>query len=165
MVFRFVVMPCLDEGRGLTATCASLGMFRPAVHETTRFVLVDNGSRDDTLAVMRAVADRAAPGSVSVVEEPERGYVPARRRGAEVVREVAALMRVPTDEALVLQVDADTTYGEGYCQSALKFDPLSASNIDPFAAICGGSGRPAKRVRVAQPGGCGGVKLRPRRGS
>ena len=52
-----------------------------------------------------------------------------------------------------------------HCQSALKFDPLSASNIDPFAAICGGSGRPAKRVRVAQPGGCGGVKLRPRRGS
>ncbi len=51
------------------------------------------------------------------------------------------------------------------CQSASKFDPLSAFNIDPLAAISGGSGRPAKRVRVAQPGGCGGVTLRPRRGS
>ena len=54
---------------------------------------------------------------------------------------------------------------EACCQSASKFDPLSAFNIDPLAAISGGSGRPAKRVRVAQPGGCGGVTLRPRRGS
>lgn len=114
MVFRFVVMPCLNEGQGMTATCASLGMFRPAAPESTWFVLVDNGSQDDTLAVMQAVAERAAPGSVIVAEEPERGYVPARRRGAEVVREVAAGMRVPPDEVLVLQVDADTTYGEGY---------------------------------------------------
>lgn len=114
MVVRFVVMPCLNEGRGLTPTCASLGMFDPDPSAMTRFVLVDNGSEDNTLAAMRAVAGRSTPGTVMVTEEPERGYVPARRRGAEFVREVAAGMGLTPDEALVLQVDADTTYGKGY---------------------------------------------------
>ncbi len=93
---------------------------------------------------------------------------------ADHIRAAEALL---CDPDIAGEVDADRiTAGmramaaRGYsdaktCQSASKFDPLSAFNIDPLAAISGGSGRPAKRVRVAQPGGCGGVTLRPRRGS
>jgi rSAM/selenodomain-associated transferase 2/rSAM/selenodomain-associated transferase 1 len=55
-----IVVPTLDEAERLTATLASLAPLRTAGHEV---IVVDGGSRDDTLSVAKPLADRvlAAP--------------------------------------------------------------------------------------------------------
>ena len=77
-------MPCLNEEELLESTCRSLGFGQSKVStlENLHLILVDNGSDDDTLAVMEHVKERSPPGSVQIVREMERGYVPARHTGA-----------------------------------------------------------------------------------
>ena len=50
-----VVVPTLDEAQRLTPTLASLAPLRSAGHEV---IVVDGGSRDDTLAIAKPLADR-----------------------------------------------------------------------------------------------------------
>lgn len=50
-----IVVPTLDEAQSLTGTLTSLSPLRAAGHEV---IVVDGGSRDQTLAVARPLADR-----------------------------------------------------------------------------------------------------------
>ncbi|ANP89290.1 glycosyltransferase family 2 protein [Rhizobium leguminosarum] len=110
-----VVMPCLNERGTLEASLDSL---RSASGESGSgnavFILVDNGSTDGTLEVMRAIKERSAPGEIIISEEPVRGYVPARSRGIVAAADIARRQDVSADKLLILQVDADTLYDPGY---------------------------------------------------
>jgi hypothetical protein len=46
--------------------------------------------------------------------EPEKGFVPPRRRGALAGIELAHELGAPPDQVLILQADADTIYLQGY---------------------------------------------------
>ena len=105
------------------AAAASLGFGRtrsPAAPDVY-LVLVNNGSTDGTLDVMQRIASASRPGSVSIVDEPERGFVPPRRSGALFVSQLAARVGQPPDRWLVLQADADTQYLPGYAQWMQQF--------------------------------------------
>lgn len=108
-----VVIPCLNEEDWIEATCQSLGFGVGAVESPAALVLVDNGSSDRTLQVSQAIAASSAA-AVQVVEELERGHVPARRRGNRIAAELARLMGTPPTELLIIQCDADTNYSPGY---------------------------------------------------
>lgn len=118
MAIAFVV-PCLNEELLIEAGACSLGFGAcdtPAA-EDTFLILVDNGSTDDTLPTLRRIADASRPGSVRIVIEPEKGFVPARHRGASVVAELAEEIGVAPKEVLILQADADTIYLPGYARA------------------------------------------------
>ena len=67
-----VVIPCLNEQATLAATCASLGfgLDGPSPDDVT-LVLVDNGSDDETPAVMGSIR-QSSPDRVILAKEPER---------------------------------------------------------------------------------------------
>lgn len=112
----YIVMPCLNEERELVATCASLG-FGPGVatdNPDGTLVLVDNGSTDRTPELMRYIRQGSPPGAVELAHEPERGYVPPRRRGIDLVAQLALEEGLVAEDVLILQADADTQYQPGY---------------------------------------------------
>lgn len=109
----FVVMPCLDEAAFVDDAARSL-LGPDAGHSSgPSLVIVDNGSTDDTLAVLAALA-RKYPDRVHIVEEPQRGFVPPRRRGVRTVMELVQRRGIDARETLILQADADTIYKPGY---------------------------------------------------
>lgn len=109
-----VVMPCLDEAAHVRDTIASLGFLNAAPPvPNAHLVVVDNGSTDGTLELLERVR-ATSPSSVHVVTEAERGYVPPRARGVREAERLARDRGVGADETLILQVDADTTYRDGY---------------------------------------------------
>jgi glycosyltransferase involved in cell wall biosynthesis len=112
----YIVMPCLNEERELVAACASLG-FGP--HSATEksggtLVLVDNGSSDGTLELMRDIQQASPSGAVELTYELERGYVPPRRRGIDLVSQLTLEEGLNDEDVLILQADADTQYQPGY---------------------------------------------------
>lgn len=107
-----VVIPCHNEEGTLYETYASLNSdlsrFSPVL-----FVFVDNGSTDRTREVMEAVHKESSE-PILIISEPEIGWVPSRRAGIEAVRLYATSHEISTTEVLIIQADADTTYGKGY---------------------------------------------------
>jgi hypothetical protein len=117
------VMPCLNEEEMVEAASCSLGFgfgAAPAASDVY-LVLVDNGSTDGTLAIMKQIADQSRKGSVAIIEEPIKGFVPPRRCGALFVKKLAHAIGAPVESWLVLQVDADTVYLPGYAQWMQSF--------------------------------------------
>jgi glycosyltransferase involved in cell wall biosynthesis len=112
------VMPCLNEKSYLGAAVKSLGFGEGAepADEDVFLILVDNGSTDGTIGLMQRIAAASRQGSVRLVVEAERGFVPPRRRGVAVAAQLAVDHGVPFDELLVLQADADTVYRSGYAR-------------------------------------------------
>jgi glycosyltransferase involved in cell wall biosynthesis len=119
--FTTIVVPCLNEERNLAATCRSLG-FGVGKHPPSdaALILVDNGSEDATLSVAKGVQAASPKGSVIVTTEPDRGYVPPRRRGNLVAMSEAADRGVSKQHLLIVQADADTIYNEGYVEAIEK---------------------------------------------
>lgn len=110
-----VVMPCLNEESTLEATCQSLGFGAGGTPDTnTILILVDNGSTDGTIGVIRRIISKAPAGSVQAFEEFERGYVPPRRRGVGAALEIARSRGFTNENTLIVQTDADTIYAPGY---------------------------------------------------
>ena len=114
-----VVVPCLNEENNLAATCASLGFGTGKDTGPTGALLflIDNGSSDSTIAVAERIKTASEPGTVFVGHEPERGYVPPRRRGNLMMEELARSSGWRTGDVLILQADADTDYAPGYIAS------------------------------------------------
>ena len=112
------VIPCLNEEGYLTLAAASLGFGEraAAAADDVLLILVDNGSTDGTIALMDAIAAASRSGAVHVVSEPERGYVPPRRRGVALAAQIADQRGIPADRLLILQADADTVYWPDYAQ-------------------------------------------------
>jgi hypothetical protein len=100
-------------------------------------VLVDNGSEDQTPQIMQRVQNLCPPGAVHIVEEPVRGFVPARSAGPAYV--VSVLKREPRS-TLILQADADTVYLANYVE-AMK---LAACRSGPGCMLEGASVTAAK---------------------
>lgn len=115
----FIIVPCLNEEDGLAATCASLG-FGSGGAPSGHLVLVDNGSTDGTFSVMSNVRESSPPGQVLIVQEPRRGYVPARRAGMAAVLERTRRDLIPPEATLILQADADTIYLPGYVNAMVN---------------------------------------------
>jgi glycosyltransferase involved in cell wall biosynthesis len=111
-----IVIPCLNEELVLRETCKSLGFGcgTNGVPIETYLILVDNGSNDNTISIMKSIQERSPDGSVFMVSEEERGYVPPRHRGVLKAREIAAAERILEQCLLILQADADTQYSVGY---------------------------------------------------
>jgi len=51
-----IIIPCLDEGRGIAGTLEAL---QPLRQRGTEVIVVDGGSRDDTLAIAQPLVDAA----------------------------------------------------------------------------------------------------------
>lgn len=117
MAVAFVI-PCLNEEDYIEATASSLGFGetgRPA-DDDVFLILVDNGSTDGTPAILERISSASRPGAVRLLQEPERGFVPPRRRGAYFVADLASELGVAPEEFLILQADADTIYLPGYAR-------------------------------------------------
>lgn len=144
----FVVIPCLNEDRLIEKTAQSLGFGanKIAPNDTT-LVLVDNGSTDDTWATISTVKNLTQPRAVIIARENERGYVPPRHRGVLIALECALNLRLPPDEVLVLQGDADTLYEPGYVE-AMRSAAIAAG---PNHLVEGGT-RPPQRFLEEHPG-------------
>ncbi|MER9353760.1 glycosyltransferase family 2 protein [Mesorhizobium sp. M0514] len=111
-----VVVPCLNEKVSLIATCLSLGFSRDATPPDSVLILVDNGSTDGTLEVMKAIKNNS-PGTVLLGQTLERGYVPPRHLGVSMAKSFADEVSIPNNEFLILQADADTIYDRGFIAS------------------------------------------------
>src|SRR5437764_1322656 len=96
-----VVIPCLNEEHTLADTCQSLGFGADCETEPDSvLILVDNGSEDGTRVVAEQVQNNAPTGTVVIAEEPERGYVPPRRKGNNLAAEIAVERRLPEQAIL-----------------------------------------------------------------
>ncbi|RTM10591.1 MAG: glycosyltransferase [Hyphomicrobiales bacterium] len=108
-----IVIPCLDEEASLMRTCLSLGFHADAAPSQTMLILVDNGSTDNTMAVMREIRRRHMS-VVLVGQMLERGYVPPRHLGVLLAKAFADEHGLANEEILILQADADTVYDNNY---------------------------------------------------
>jgi hypothetical protein len=141
----FIVVPCFNEENSLAATCASLGFGKDqSPPEHVGLVLVDNGSTDRTRSVMEAVRDQSPLGLVTVTYEPERGFVPPRRRGIEVAGALADAAAIDRDAVLVVQADADTLYGPGHVVALMS----AAKAAGPNALVEGTTAVPPEFAAV-----------------
>ncbi|MBT9293119.1 glycosyltransferase family 2 protein [Prosthecodimorpha staleyi] len=134
-----IVIPCLNEQVDIPAAAHSLGfgVGIAATPDDTLLVLVDNGSTDGTLRALAAIKRASRAGAVAVVQERERGYVPPRAKGVEVVARIARTRGIAASEVLILQGDADTRYHGGY--------------VDAFRNAAGAARRPALFEGLAHP--------------
>ncbi|HEX2095150.1 MAG TPA: glycosyltransferase [Longimicrobiaceae bacterium] len=123
-----IVLPCLDEESTLLETCRSLGFPADGVGQDSdiHLIIVDNGSTDRTLEIAEFIAAHSAPGSVHVVQESERGYVPPRHTGTQ--RAGDLVEAAGWSDILIVQADADTTYTEGYVQKMRAAAAAARSN-------------------------------------
>lgn len=111
----FMVMPCLNEELNLQKTCASLGFGIPGTQpQGIDLVIVDNGSTDDTVGIASQIKDTCSAGTVHVIHESVRGFVPARSAGVEFVDQYVRNRGLRQSECLILQVDADAEYSSDY---------------------------------------------------
>ena len=125
-----IVIPCFNEERRLAPT---LGLIRAyaARHDTAgELILVDDGSRDGTLSLMRAQAARH-PGIRVVAITPNRGKGRAVAEGVRVARGDQILMTdadlsTPIDELPKLQAalarGADVAIGSRAAPGAREID-------------------------------------------
>jgi glycosyltransferase involved in cell wall biosynthesis len=102
---------------------AGFGIGSESVTDSS-LIIVDNGSKDQTQAVAREVQNASPTRSVVLAEEPERGYVPPRRLGNVLAGEIAGTRGFSKEATLIVQADADTTYGVGFLE-ALRQAALS----------------------------------------
>lgn len=123
-----LVTPARNEADNLRRLADCIGRQRVA---PVKWVIVENGSTDDTLAVAEELAHEHD--WICVVDVPERGG-PAR--GGAIVRAFAAglgaLEQLPE---ILVNLDADVSFGPDYFERLLaRFD------ADPALGIASGSG-------------------------
>jgi hypothetical protein len=116
-----VVIPCLNEGAYLAATCDSLGFSSAGPSDPLIALhLIDNGSIDDTREVAERVRRDARHGSVHIGFESVRGYVPPRQKGVQMVIEETERLGIRPADVVIVQADADTRYEPGYLDAIVR---------------------------------------------
>src|ERR1051325_5692895 len=124
-----LVMPCLNEAANLKQTFESLGFGGDTEQQSllATLVIVDNGSDDSTDVVAAEIRRSSQPNTVHVVQERERGFVPARHSGNLFALELAKSSGWLIENVLILQVDADCQYSTNYIaemrQSMETYEP------------------------------------------
>lgn len=108
-------MPCFNEEENITESLLSLGFGGKDAQLNTdvNLVIVDNNSTDSTFNIAIKIKDQF-PENIHLVKESEQGYIPARHAGNLYVRNLATKRGWLIEDILILQVDADTFYSEGY---------------------------------------------------
>lgn len=108
-----IVTPARDESETLERLAESIAA---QTIQPTAWVIVDNGSTDETLPVARELASRHA--WASVVEAPSGPQV---RRGGNVVHAFqAGLKALPAAPDVVVKVDADISFETDYFERLLE---------------------------------------------
>lgn len=129
-----VVIPVFDMGHHLPAAVSSV---RRQTRPVDEILIVDNGSRDDSLDVAQALA--AADPRIRVLSEPARGAARARNRGiAAATGEVIAFLDAddlwPRDKIALqlprLQSDAEIDVVSGLASFAERLDEAALA-VDP----------------------------------
>ncbi len=120
-----VVVPCFQEERGIAGTLRAL-----AAQTDTAFtlVVVDNGSTDRSVEIVREFARTIAPFRVEVVHEPEKGTGAASDTGFR--------FAIASGAALIARTDADCVPAPDWIariKRALRHDGLEfvAGRIAP----------------------------------
>jgi rSAM/selenodomain-associated transferase 2 len=129
-----IVMPVLDEAAGIEAALAALAPFRSRGAEV---IVVDGGSRDDTVARARALADR-------VVEAP-RGRAVQMNAGATAARgDVLLFLHADTrlpENADALVRDGLASSGRAWGRFDVRFEdgalPLIAFMMNARSRLTG----------------------------
>jgi dolichol-phosphate mannosyltransferase len=129
-----VVLPVYNEANGIEACIAGIAEFLAGVETQTGIVAVDDGSRDDSFAILTRLRARY-PTLVVCQHEQNRGYGVANRTACRLVIELGF------DYALVM--DADGTQRPDYIERF--FEPMRRG-VDLV-----------KATRYAQGGGIEGV--------
>ncbi len=144
----FIVVPCLNEERLIGRTARSLGFGDSGkTPADVTLTLIDNGSTDDTWAMISAIKNASAPGSVIMAREEERGYVPPRHRGALLASDFCVEHRLRQEDMLILQADGDTVYEPGYVDAMRNAAQDASANY-----IVEGGTRPPRRFMRDHPG-------------
>jgi hypothetical protein len=129
MLPTLVVMPCLNEEENILETARSLGFGLPGNNppEKSVLIIVDNGSTDNSLSIADKIINTSGSNNVVVVNESERGFVPARHSGNLKAREIAKSRGWNEENSLIIQVDADTIYSSLYIEEMrIASDALGA---------------------------------------
>jgi hypothetical protein len=92
-------------------------------------IIVDNGSTDSTAEVAEEIRCTSKPDTVYVLQETERGFVPARHAGTLFALALAKSKNLDAENVLILQVDADCEYLPGYISSMREAVEGQASNL------------------------------------
>ncbi|GAC69771.1 glycosyltransferase family 2 protein [Gordonia soli] len=114
-----VVIPAYDEGEVIGGCLERLTAQSEYLHEV---IVVDNNSRDDTVAVVETFASRL-PG-LRVITEAQQGLVYARNAGMDAAT-----------GGLIARIDADTHVGERWAQTVVDF--FAADHDGRWSALCG----------------------------
>ena len=130
---RSVVVPAFNEARRLPSALETLLPYLEARGETFEVVLVDDGSADDTLRLMRAAA-LANPVIRVVAQSPNRGKGRALAEGIRV-----------TEADLVLVSDTD------FSTPITELDKLLAALAAGADIAIGSRARRASQVERSQP--------------
>jgi GT2 family glycosyltransferase len=111
-----VVIPAYNQGAFLAEAVSSA---LAQTHPDVEVIVVDDGSTDDTPAVLRAFADRP---NVTVIRQPNAGLPAARNRGLAAARGAYVCFLDSDDailpahlERLAGPLDADPAIGFSYC--------------------------------------------------
>lgn len=142
-----IIIPCLNEREMITRTAASLGFGLQEPPQDAFLVLVDNGSKDGTLGVLKEIQRRAGSRAVVVAEEADRGYVPPRAKGIEIAGQIAYAQNIPPNQLLILQADADTIYSEGFVAAF-----QAAAGKETRSAMFEGTTHPPHQFLDGHPG-------------
>jgi len=122
-----VVVPARDEQARIEACLLALARQREVSAESYEVIVILDGCRDATAAVVRALASRAPQLRVHVVELPvSQGVGRARRRGMDLACE--RLFSVGRHDGLIASTDADSVVADDWlaCQLALTTRGASA---------------------------------------
>lgn len=132
-----LIMPCLNEADNLKRTVLSLGFGNDTEHPSanTSLLIIDNGSTDSTAEVAEEIRLDSNPETVHLVQEPERGFVPARHAGNAFAQGLAKSSGWNEEDVLVLQVDADCQYLPGYVDAMREAAESQPTNVMIEACI------------------------------
>ena len=126
-----LVSPCRNEATTLPRTIACV---EAQTHPPVQWVIVDDGSSDETPAIAAAAAARLP--YVKVVSLPDRGY---RKVGAGVVEAFdAGRAEIDVPHEYVAKLDVDLTFEPEYLERALEY----FEKDEKLAAISGKVFRP-----------------------